>query len=157
MPYIYEYLVIFEVTKIPDRSGRRIRTIKPSGLYISSSNTVVAQGLFEMLVVEFICNRKLLGKPGEVTPVTHKGIDWNEAILSGVAEIMIIASPLSEINKVGGFFSLLPADMYHDLSTTWKKDHRGNSICVVSDQSGFVDNWLSISIANDALQEDSLQ
>jgi len=138
------------ISGIPDCSGIRIRSIDPTGLYISSQDREAAQWYFETLIIELVCARKLLVvEPGEGVMLSEQYTDWNNFLIQGEGEVIVRTISTQEVTvlkKEGTPIVIPPVQKLH---IDWWKDPSGNPFCLVRDPGDAIDSWLIDTVKED--------
>lgn len=148
---VEKVLVKFQVLRIPESSGLRIKTLEPVvGLYVSSVNAEAAQYYFERTLFSLIIRLKLLPVDGGLT--FDKSIDWQACIEVGGGEVVVQTVTQERALEVmrTEIPDLLPLGV--ELVVRWMSNKSGSHICFITDTKDSVDLWIVESVMEQAMR-----
>lgn len=142
--------VRFQVLRLPESGGLRIKTLEPlAGLYISSVNALAAQYYFERTLLSFIALFEPLPVDGGLT--FDDSIDWQACIEAEGGEVIVqtlTQETVREIMRTEVPDLLPPRD---ELVVRWASkgaDH----ICFITDSEDLIDPWIFEGIQEQAMK-----
>lgn len=141
--------VEFAITGLPDTSGLRIKTLSPTGVYISSKDADAAKWHFEFTTIELILKRKLLQLDlGQALAFLHS-IDWDDALTNGYGEVVVRVMTVEEVLtlKQSGHPVIIPP--VQKLQIEWWTDPDEQPFCIGRDDTEMIDSWLIEMVKKD--------
>ena len=148
-PHVPTIHVSFVVQGRPDEQGLRIRSVSPTGIYISSRNPEAAKWYFETAVGDLLLKQKIIElAPGEALGY-YSRIDWNKALEEGGATIAMQKMSRAETREVTKDASPMIMPPVASLSVSWFANASGDSFCLITDDRNMVDSWIVDAVTAD--------
>ena len=138
----------FQTSLRPESAGVRIRSIEPTGIYVSCADRDTATAFFEYAAMELAVERELIDRhPGQ--GIAGK-LDWPGIIHGdGQGEIIVVLetqATIDETQRTGT--QVFMTDRDAAVMDRWK-DLDGNYFIIVRDNDELVDNWLVDELRKD--------
>lgn len=136
-----EIAVSFSIAQIPNSGGMRIKSDKPTGVYVSSNDSEASQFYFLTTLSELVTRRKLIAVgPGE-SIAWKEDVNWECAAKAGSGTIVLHCVRTSILHVATALGSPI-SPPGKKLTPMWFGNQHGHEICFVSESKDDIDPWL---------------